>query len=57
MSNINLPRVPPAKSSPNSGQRRKLLIVAVLVASAVAVGGRAIGRRVLSPPLATPSSR
>lgn len=45
MSNINLPRVPPAKPpSPLSGQGRKLLIVAVLVAGAV-VGGRAISRR------------
>ena len=46
MSNINLPRVPPAKPpSLLSGQGRKLLIVAVLVAGAL-VGGRVISRRV-----------
>jgi hypothetical protein len=45
MSNINLPRVPPAKPrSPLSGQGRKLLIVAALLAVAV-VGGRALSRR------------
>lgn len=45
MSNINLPRVPPAKPrSPLSGQGRKLLIVVALVAVAV-VGGRALSRR------------
>lgn len=50
MSNINLPRVPPAKPPlPLSGQGRKLLIVAALVAGAVA-GGRAISRRVVSEP-------
>jgi hypothetical protein len=45
MSNINLPRVPPAKArSPLSGQGRKLLIVGALVAGAL-VGGRALSRR------------
>jgi hypothetical protein len=42
MSNINLPRVPPAKPpAPPFLQRRKLLIVAALVAVAL-VGGRAL---------------
>ena len=44
MSNVDLPRVRPAKP-PLSIQARKLLIVAVLVAVAV-VGGRVISRRV-----------
>jgi hypothetical protein len=46
MSNVDLPRVRPAKTpSPLVAQGRKLLIVAMLVAGAV-VGGRAISRRV-----------
>ena len=46
MSNINLPRVSPAKRPPPlSVQGRKLLIVAALIAVAL-VGGRAISRRV-----------
>jgi len=46
MSNINLPRVSPAKRPPSlSVPGRKLLIVAALVAVAL-VGGRAISRRV-----------
>jgi hypothetical protein len=44
MSNVDLPRVRPAKP-PFLAQGRKLLIVAVLVAGAV-VGGRVISRRV-----------
>jgi len=45
MSNINLPRVPPAKPSAFSGQGRKLLIVAALVAAGALLGGRAISSR------------
>jgi hypothetical protein len=58
MSNINLPRVSPAKPQPSFLGHRKLLIAAALVvAGAAVVGGRAISRRTLPEPPARSSAR
>ena len=57
MSNINLPRVPPAKPPAPLSFQRKLLILAALVAVAL-VGGRAlIGRVSAEAPAAASRAR
>lgn len=55
MSNINLPRVPPAKPPSLVGPRRKLLLLVALVAGAL-VGGHALSRRIASETQAQPAA-